>query len=176
MKKRQRENDFDSEFASAVAQTRRQRQLLRTGQIVDPIANIHSLPIYNPPRELLAMEDTLLAVGVVPIDVVLVLDHSTLGVITSPPSGFLASLLLARILAKAVVFGEFRFLGRLRLGLVRQQFLEFANLSFKPRNRLVTLLQFFLIIDWAHAPYRYAISPGKKRPVTVILLENGQLQ
>ena len=182
MQKRQSENDFDSEFASTVAQTSRQRQFLRVGQIVDVVGNVNGLPIDQSPGKLFAVEDTLFAVGVIPKDIVLVLDQGTFRIVASASGGLLASLLLAFILAETVVFGELRLLSRLRLGLARKEFLQPVNLSFKlldplelPLDRFGLLLQLVLIVVSSHAQYIHDIS-GQENSCFSAGGENGQLR
>ena len=66
VEKGQNEYDLDSEFASTVAKSRRYRQLLRVGHVVDGIAEVDGPSGYQSPGKLLAMTNTLLRVNVLP--------------------------------------------------------------------------------------------------------------
>ena len=68
VEKGQDEYDFDSEFASTGAKSWGQRPLLRVRHVVDGVAEVDGLSVYQSPGELLAMTNTLLRVVVLPID------------------------------------------------------------------------------------------------------------
>lgn len=158
VQKRQSENDFDSKFASTVAKTRRQRQFFRVGQVMDIVGNVNSMPVDQSPGKLFAVKNASLSVGVIPKDIILVIDHGTFCIVASASGGLLTSLLLAFVLAETVVFGKPRLLGHLRLGLARKEFLQPVNLGFKlfdvlslPLNRFGLLLQLVFKLVRFHA-------------------------
>ena len=76
-------------------QSRRQRQLLRVGQVIDVVANVDGFSVDDPPSKLLAMTNAGVLVGVRPIDIVLILNQVPFGVIPSPSGRVLVSSLLA---------------------------------------------------------------------------------
>ena len=156
---------------------------------MDLVAHVDGTPVDQSPGELFAVENTPLAVGIGPKDIVLMFDQIAFRVISSTSGRLFTPLFLAFVLVEAVVLSKLRLLGRLCLGLARKEFLQFFHLGFKLSDtlgllldrisllldRIVALLQLVLILACSHARKLHEISRQEKSSLA-IAQENGQLR
>ena len=92
------QNDFHSELAATVANSRRQRQAGGIGHVTDIVSQVDGFPIDNSPRGLEAMVNALAAINIRWKDLDRITDEMFFGFARLSPGGFLGGFLSESLL------------------------------------------------------------------------------
>ena len=126
MQKAQDENDFHSELAATVANSQRQWQAGRTGEIANIVSQVDGFAIDNSPRGLEAMVKAPVVINVWRKNFNRITDEMFFGftafsTVRIPTTLFVGILTTEFVAVETVIFLEDRLLRRLGIDLGRQQ-------------------------------------------------------